>query len=152
MMEQRGEKQQGGGDKNPVEDHGQTGLGPGLQVDGRTGEGTAGRISLEKSTADIGHPLADQFLIGVDALLGLAGHGLGHGDGLHEGHQGNDQGGGQQVQNGIEAEGGQTETKAGRREWHRPPRHRRQASWTPSSIFLDATAAIRCEPAGAVPA
>ena len=93
--------------KSAVEDHGETGLGTGLEVDGRAGEGTAGRIGLEEGSADVGQALADQFLVGVDALFGLAGHGFGHGDRLHEGHQGNDQGRGQQLQHGIEAERGQ---------------------------------------------
>ena len=104
-----GEEQQGEGDEHAVEHHGHAGLGAGLEVDGRTGERARGRVGPEKGAADVGQPLADQFLVGVDALPDLAGHGLGHGDGLHEAHQGDDQGGAQQLQDAVETEAGQTE-------------------------------------------
>ncbi len=110
VIEERGEEQQGDGDEQAVEDHGEAGLGAGLQVDGRTGKGAAGRVGLEESAAHIGQTLADEFLIGVNLVLGLGGHRLRHRDRFHEGHQRDDQGCGKQRQDGVEAERGQLES------------------------------------------
>ena len=107
------EEQQNHRDEHAVEDRGQPGLGSRLKVDGRTGEGAAGRVGLEEGAADVGNTLADQFLVGVETLLGFGGKRLGHGDGLHESHHGNDERRRQQRQDGVEIqhrqpEGGQS--------------------------------------------
>ena len=105
VIEEGRQEEQDDSDEEAVEDHGEAGLGPGLEVDGRAGEGAAGGVGLEEGAADVGQALADELLIGVQALLGLGRQGLGHGDGLHEGHQGDDQGGGEELDHHVQAQG-----------------------------------------------
>ena len=120
MIDIGGEEHQGNGDEKAIKHHGKTGLCPGLQVDGRTGEGAAGWIGLKKGTAYVGQALADQFLVGVNALFGGGGHGLGHGDGFHEGDQRHHQGRAQQLHNAVYADGGNLK---GRQTGRHPAHH-----------------------------
>ncbi len=87
MIEQRGEKQQHDHNRQTGKDARQSGNGPGLKIDCRTRKRSGCRITLADRTADIGQPLTDEFLIGVEALSGFAGHGLGDGDRFHESQQ-----------------------------------------------------------------
>jgi hypothetical protein len=91
VVEEIGQEQQGHRDEQAVEHHRETRFGAGLQVDRRAGERTAGRISLEETAADVGQALSDQFLVGVEALLGLGGERFRHRDRFHEGDQGDDE-------------------------------------------------------------
>ncbi len=110
MVEQRGQEQQGDGHHGTGDHSGKAGAGTGGEVHRRAGKGSGHRVGLEQAGRDIGHTLAHQLLVGVQALTGLAGHGLGDGNGLHEADQGNGDGRGHQLAGHGPAELGDTET------------------------------------------
>ncbi len=90
VVEQRREEEQHDDDGEARDDAGHPGEGAGLEVDRAAREAPRGRVAPADRAADVGDPLTDQFLVGIDALAGLGGHGLGDGDRLHEAEEGDD--------------------------------------------------------------
>ncbi|VTR70989.1 hypothetical protein DESC_880015 [Desulfosarcina cetonica] len=105
MIEQGRKKQKRNQYRHAGEDAGQARHRPGLQVDRRTGEGPGSRVAFTDGPQHIAQSLADQFLVGVQALTGLAGHGLGDRDRLHEAQKGDNRRKRQQVQHDPDVDG-----------------------------------------------
>ncbi len=123
IIQERGEKEQSQDHGEPGENAGQTGHGPGLEIHGGAGEGPGSGVTLADSPQNVGQPLADELLVGVQPLAGFSGHGLGNGDGLHEAQQGDDGGIGEEGTHDFDIDLGQRKTwqPFGDLPHHRPP-------------------------------
>ena len=90
VVEQRREEEQHDDDREARDDAGQPGESSGLEIDRTSGKAAGRRVALAHRAKDIGDPLADKLLVGVDALPGLGSHRFGDGDGLHKAEEGDD--------------------------------------------------------------
>ncbi len=97
VVEQRGQQQQRHADDGGGHDGRQPAARAGLGVDRGAREAAGHRVGPHQRTAQVGQAEAHQLAVGVDLVVPLAGEGFGHGDRLHEAHQGDRQRDGQQL-------------------------------------------------------
>ena len=116
VIQQRRQEQQRHEHQHAAEYRGHAGARAGTQVDRRARERPADRKGLRDAGGEVGQPLPDQLLVGVDARARLGGHRLGDRDRLHEGHQRDHHGRGQQARKGRHIQFGQRERGQARRD------------------------------------
>ena len=92
IVQQRREPEQSRGDDQRRHDGGKTRPRPALVIDGRPRKRARSRIALEKPANQVGHALADEFLIDIEMLPRPGSEGLGNSHGLHQAEHGQGQG------------------------------------------------------------